>query len=263
MEIKDVTPSTSNSASAPGTYLGQSKTGRGSSIPVNPQTGQLDINALIGQMVDRRKTYYYDTLKIPAGGTVSSTPYNFFQVPLGGQDPYNGGVPKTSLETNMRSSGMFSPPYDCIINNLGFYFLAGNRLFDIEQIVNLGWMEFKILEKTMWSGHLWRHPPGAGLTGFSTQTSEAVWNNGVPSPDKVWVFGDYKKYIPPLVNFSLTLNFFESYNTFYNSVIPAAITTILGSGIGTSLATLSDLNHGGSGIQLVAILNGLSDGPVQ
>ena len=38
----------------------------------------------------------------------------------------------------------------------------------------------------------------------------------------------------------------ESYNTFYNSVIPAAITSILGSGIGTSLATLSDLVRKGA-----------------
>jgi hypothetical protein len=251
------------SQTAAGNYMGRQTTGRGAPIPVNPQTGQLDINALIGQMVDRRKTYVYDTLKLAPGTTVSNTPYRFFQTPIGQQDPYNGNVAKTELETNMRSTGMFNPPYDMIINNLGFLFLAGNRVFDIEQIVNLGWFEFKILEKTMWMGHLWRHPPGAGLTGFSTRTTEAVWNNGNPAPDKVWLFRDYKKYIPPLVNFSLTLNFPETYNTYYNSSLPNDVTTVLGSGIGGSLPTLSSTASGGNGIQIIAFMNGLSDGPVQ
>ena len=246
-----------------GTYLGKSTTGRGNPIPVNPQTGQLDINALIGQMVDRRKTYVYDTLKLAPGTTVANTPYRFFQNPIGYPDPYNGNQVKTELETNMRSSGMFNPPYDMIINNLGFLFLFNNRVFDITQIMNLGWFEFKILEKTMWMGHLWRHPPGAGVTGCSTQTTESVWQNGVPSPPDVWLFRDYKKYIPPLVNFSLTLNFPETYNTFYNSNLPASVTGVLGSGIGTSLPTLEGTAAGGNGIVLIAFMNGLSDGPVQ
>lgn len=245
---------------ASGTYLGRTKTGTGQSIPVNSR-GQLDINALIGQMVDRRKTYVYDTLKLAPGAVVASTPYRFFQTPIGQGDPYNGNLTKTELETNMRSAGMFNPPYDMIINNIGFLFLFDNRLFDITQIVKLGWFEFKILEKTMWMGHLWRHPPGAGLSGFSTQLSESVWQNGTPSPGDIWWFGDYKKYIPPMVNFSLTLNFPEILNTYYNSSLPANITA---AGIsGTALPTLLTSAQGGNGITLIAFLNGLSDGPVQ
>src|SRR5271157_2221332 len=131
-----------------GTYLGAKSTGTGKPIPVNPQTGQLDINALIGQMVDRRKTYYYDTLKLAPGSTVNNTPYQFFANPIGTPDPYNGNIVKTDLETNMTSPRMFNPPYDCIVNNLGFYFAVGTRLFDMEQIMNFAWFEFKILEKT-------------------------------------------------------------------------------------------------------------------
>lgn len=247
---------------AAGNYFGRTTTGKGAPIPVNPNTGQIDINALIGQMVDRRKTYIYDTWTLAPGSTVTNTPINFFQTPIGQPDPYNGNVPKTPLETNMRSTGQFNPPYDMILFNLGFLFVIGNRLFDIAQIVNHGWFEFKILEKTMWMGHLWRHPPGAGFSGMSTQTTESTWNNGIPSPESIWPFGNYRKYIPPLVNFSCTLNFPETYNTMYNSSLPAWITATLGA-IGASLPTISTAGNGGNGIKLIAFMNGLSDGPVQ
>jgi hypothetical protein len=262
------TPSAAGGAAVPisttgGTYFGRTTTGRGQAIPVSPVTGQIDINALIGQMVDRRKTYCYDTLKLAPGAVVQTAPYRFFQTQIGQGDPYNGGQVKTELETNMRSSGMFNPPYDFIVNNLGFLFLPQDDLFDIEQIMQHGWFEFKILEKTMWMGHLWRHPPGAGLVGFSTKTSESVWNNGNPEPGSIWYFGDFKKYIPPMVNFSLTLTFPETYSQIYGATLPASITSVLGSGIGSSYPTLSGLAAGGNGIQLIAFMNGLSDGPVQ
>lgn len=245
-------------ARAAGNYLGVTQTGQGQPIPTT-SSGQLDINALIGQMVDRRKTYVYDTLKLAPGATVSNTPYRFFQNPLGQPDPYNGNLTKTELETNMTDTGKFNPPYDMILMNLGFLFYGD--LFDILQIVKLGWFEFKILEKTQWMGHMWRHPPGAGFTGFSTKTSESFWNNGVPKPDAVWMFGDYKKYIPPTVKFSLTLNFPETYNSYYNSNLPADVTAKLGA-IGASLPTLVAAANGGNGVQMIAFMNGLSDGPV-
>jgi len=249
---------------ASGTYLGQKTTGRGAPIPTipsGPMAGQLDINALIGQMVDRRKTYVYDTLYLAPGATVSNTPYRFFQVPLGQPDPYNGNGVKTELQTNMTDTGKFNPPYDMILFNLGFIFLMQDRWFDVKQIVQMGWFEFKILEKTQWMGHLWRHPPGAGFSGYSTQSSESVYNNGVPMPSATWQFGDYKKYIPPSVKFSLTLNFPMTYNSFYNSSLPAEVTANLGA-VGTSLPTLLPAGSGGNGIQLIAFMNGLSDGPV-
>jgi hypothetical protein len=244
-----------------GTYLGASTTGSGKPLPVNPKTGALDINALVGQIVDRRKYYFYDTLKLAPGATVSSTPYMLFKNPIGSGDPYNNNITKTELETNMTDNGKFNPPYDLILNNIGFYFLIGNQLYDIAQIVNYCWFEFKILEKRMFMGHLWRHPPGAGLFGYSTKTSQQSWQNGMPMPGQVYWFGDYKKYIPPLVNFSLTINFPETMNNFFNSNLGAD--QIAAGQSGTALPTLQTTGQGGNGIQLIAILNGLSDSPVQ
>jgi hypothetical protein len=251
-------------ASQAGSYLGQSKTGSGKAIPVftqGPMAGQIDINALIASTLDRRKKYFHDMLKLAPGATVANTPYLMFQVPLGAQDPYNGNIAKTMLETNMRSGGMFNPPYDLIVNNLGFKFNEDVLLFDMEQLLKLCWFDFKILEKTMWDGGLWRHPPGAGVSGATSATSEAAWNNGIPEPGAIWWFGDYKKYIPPLVNFSLTLNFPESYNTFFNSNLPANVAAQ--GTAGTNLPTLASQAKGSNGVQLDCILNGLSDGPVQ
>ena len=244
-------------------------------IQSGPMAGQLDINALVGQLVDQQKTYVYDTLKLPSGGTVSSTPYRMFQAAIGQPDPYNGGLTKTELETNMTTGGQFSPPTDFILNNIGFYLLPNDTLFDIEQIVNFCWFEFKILKKTMWMGHLQRHPSGMGLYGVSTKTSESIWNNGVPEPNKVWHFGDWKKYIPPQVQFSVNIYFPETYAQYYNTSgtngaatnIPADIQAkLLDTGVISSASTLPTLlrqGQGGSGIQMICILNGLSNGPVQ
>ena len=247
----------------PGSYMGATKTATGKPIPVTP-TGQIDINALIQQMVDRRKKYFYDTIKFAPGTVVSNTPYGYFSTALNQADPYNGNIAKTMLETNLTPpAGQFNPPYDLIINNLGFLFNADIRAYDMTQFLKLCWFDFKILEKTMWNGSLIRHPPGAGVSGFSSQDAESFWNNGVPAPKDIWWFGDYKKYIPPLVNFSLTLNFPESYNTYYNSLLPANAIQTLAAATSTALPTLLTTAQGGNGVQLQAWMNGLSDGPVQ
>ena len=244
--------------------------GNGQPIPVK-EDGTVDINALIGQMVDRRKTYVYDTLTLTPGTSVATTPYQFFKTPIGQADPYNNNNVKTELDTNMADVGKFNPPYDMILFNLGFLFMMGNDLYDIQQVVNMGWFEFKILEKRMWSGHLWRHPPGAGFTGYTNRSGQQQHNNGVPAPEYIWSFGDFKKYIPPMVPFSLTLNFPETYNQFFTgttgtaTLLPSDVNTELAAAglTGTALPTIKSQARGGNGIKLIAFMNGLSDAPVQ
>ncbi|HXU79237.1 MAG TPA: hypothetical protein VN794_21845 [Methylomirabilota bacterium] len=251
-------------------YAGTQKTGQGTPVPYL-SNGNIDINALVGQLVDQRKDYVYDTLKLAPGTTVTSQPYRMFQVPIGAADPYNGGITKTEQETNMRSAGFFSPPYDFILNNLGFYFLIGAQLFDIQTIMNMGWFEFKILQKQQFMGHFQRHPSGMGVTGMTTATNQQNWLNGLADPKACWQFGDWRKYIPPQVNFSLNINFTETYQQYYNasaaSSLPSAINTeLFASGVLSSVATLPTLlpqSRGGNGIQLLCIMNGISNGPVQ
>lgn len=246
--------------------------GQGTPIPMSP-SGNIDINALVGQLVDQRKDYVYDTLTLAPGATVTSQPYRLFQVPIGQQDPYNGSQTKTEQETNMRSTGQFSAPYDFILNNLGFYVLAGADIFDISTLFNMGWFEFKILQKQQFMGHMQRHPSGMGISGMSTVTSQQNWINGIADPKAIWWFGDWKKYIPPLTSFSLNINFSETYAQFYNTTsvtgtsLPATVkaklfdTAFLGST--ATLPTLLPASLGGNGIKLLVIMNGISNGPVQ
>lgn len=256
-------------------YLGATKMGSGAAIPINPNTGQLDINSLIGQMVCQQKTYNYDVLKIPAGSTVAQQPYRLFQQPVGQPDPYNGGIPKTALETSMSIAGSFAPPTDFILENLGFEFNPGNQLFDIQQIVNMGWFEFLVNKKVWWSGHLTRHPSGMGLSGFSNVAGDHNTMNGVPEPSKVWHFGAWKLYIPPNVQFSCILHFEESYDNYYNVTgqggaatnVPAdiqakIITPAVNGATASSRPTLLPQSAGGAGIQLKIVMNGISNGPV-
>jgi len=255
-----------------GTYLGASKMGQGTPIPVDA-SGNIDINALVGQLVDQRKDYVYDTLNLAPGTTVTSQPYRMFQVPIGQADPYNNNATKTELETNMRSTGQFSAPYDFILNNLGFYFVIGTDLFDIGTVINTCWFEFKILQKTMWMGHLQRHPSGMGITGMSTANSQQNWLNGLADPRAIWHFGDWRKYIPPLTSFTLNINFSETYAQLYNASsvtsanLPANVRArLFDPAILTSTSTLPTLlpqTAGGNGVKLLVIMNGISNGPVQ
>lgn len=229
---------------------------------VNPP----DINALLGGVVDRKKWYWYDTFKAVPGYQTVTTPYNFFATPQGQPDPFNASAVKTPLETNLTGQGgQFSSPYDLVLTNIGFKFSEDIKLYDIIQVVKYGYFEFRILEKTFFKGHLWRHPPGAGFTGFSTQNAESVWNNGVPDPAAIYYFGQWSKYIPPLTTFSLTLQFFETVGVATSGTtggtLPAAATA--GGQSGSNLPTLLTASQGGNGMWLVAMLNGLSDGPVQ
>jgi len=253
-------------------YLGRTTTGQGTPIPMTP-SGNIDINALVGQLVDQRKDYVYDTLTLAPGATVTSQPYRMFQVPIGQPDPYNGSATKTELDTNMRSQGQFSAPYDFIMNNIGFYFLVGTDLFDIATICNMGWFEFKILQKQMFLGHFQRHPAGMGITGQTSATAQQNWINGEADPKSVWWFGDWRKYIPPLTSFTLNINFSETYQLFYNAStttsanLPAFVkSTLFDTGVLSSTATLPTLKPasiGGNGVKLLCILNGISNGPVQ
>jgi hypothetical protein len=256
-------------------YLGATKMGTGAPIPLNAD-GSLNINALVEQLVDQQKSYIYDTLTIlpgtVVGGANNSLPYRMFQIPIGQADTQTTQT-KTELETNMRSPGFLAPPNDFILNNLGFYISIGADLFDISTLCTFAWFQFKILQKAQWMGHLQRHPAGMGITGQTSATGQQNWINGSADPRAIWYFGDWKKYIPPQVNFSLEINFPESYQQLFNAAsttsanLPSNIKAkLFDTGIVTavtSLPTFLPNTAGGNGIKLIAVMNGISNGPVQ
>jgi hypothetical protein len=234
----------------------------GASIPMDSP----NINALLGGIVDRKKWYWYDTLKLAPGATVVGTPYEWFSNPVGKADPYNASATKTFLETNITGNGgQFSSPYDMVLTNLGFLFASDNTLYDITQVVKFGYFEFRILEKKFFKGHLWRHPPGAGISGMSSQNAESAWNNGIPDPGCIYYFGQWSKYIPPLTEFGMNLTFLETVGVAMsgtNGGTLGSLNTFYGQS-GSALPTLRTNTQGGNGIWLIGFMNGLSDGPVQ
>ncbi len=231
----------------------------GRPVPTLP-SGALDVNSLIAQMVDRCPWQWYDTLKLAPGATVVSQ-YQLFQVPKGQTDQYTPSAVKTFVETNMTNAGMFTAPHDLLLQRIGFEFFADTRLYDIEQFLKFSYFEMNIDEKVFFRAPLQIHPPGTGISGATSQTGESSWVNGTPNPYATRSFGQYARYIPPLMNFGVTIYFPETINAATNSTLSAQQTAQ--GQVGTALPTLMTANNGGNGIWLKIYLDGLTDRPVQ
>jgi hypothetical protein len=228
--------------------------------------GALDVNSLIANMVDRTPWQWYDTLKLAPGATVVNS-YTLFAQPKGQPDQYNGNQTKTFVETNMTNGAMFTAPHDLLLQRIGFEFLGDTRLYDIQQIMKFGYFELNIDEKVFYRAPLQYHPAGVGISGTSTQTGESAWVNGTPMPQATRGFGNYSRYIPPLMNFGVTIYFPETVGAATNTA--AGATTNLSAAqiaegqTAAALPILMTQARGGSGIWLKVMLDGLTDRPVQ
>jgi hypothetical protein len=170
-----------------------------------------DINTIVGGMVDRSPWHWWDTyqnpLASPAVAVASSI--TFFQVPIGQPDPVTA-VAKTKLQTNMTQSGQFSPPYCCVLQQIGFHINSDDRKADIDSFFNKCYVQFSVLGKVFSEGRLWMYPDGFGLMGSPNPTGAAAdqsWTNGFPAPQAGFRLGKYARYIPPLTQFAVTLFF--------------------------------------------------------
>ncbi len=231
------------------------------------RSGALDVNSLIANMVDRTPWAWYDTLKIPPGGTVVSS-YTLFQQQKGTPDQYNGNQTKTFVETNMLNGGSFNPPYDLLLNRIGVEVFADTLLYDIEQIFKFSYLELSIQEKTFFRGPLQWWPAGSGISGMSAKTNESAWNNGTANPYATRSFGNFSRYIAPLMNFAVTIYFPETVGAATNTAV-GATTNLSAAQIaaGQTAAALpiisNNSSQGGSGVWMKVYLDGLVDRPVQ
>lgn len=229
------------------------------------QQQNFDINSLMAGWVDRGAWTYYDRVLQPLSGTGSSyggsplvlaQTYTPFKVGLNQQDVVTQ-LNKTKLWTNLPNNGQFNPPRCLILQRLGVYFEPSMLLADIELFMQNAYFEFRIDDKIFFEGLLQFHPSGMGIAGFSDKQSEGVWQNGLPTPHATRSFGNYAKYIAPLQNFSWTVTL--------PSAMPVT-NTIGGGSAGTNpggAPTLSTANNGGSGLNVVFIMDGLTDRSVQ
>lgn len=250
-----------------GMYDGYTIGGRaGATIPTNPKTGALDVNSLIANMVDRTPWAWYDTLKLAPGATVVSS-YTLFQQQKGTPDQYNGNQTKTFNETNMLNGGSFNPPYDLLLQRIGIEFFPDTSLYDIEQVMKFGYMEMSIQEKTFFRGPLQWWPAGTGIRGATTQSGESAWSNGTANPYATRGFGNYSRYIAPLMNFAVTIYFPETVGAATNTAVGAttnlSAAQVANGQTAAALPILSTQAQGGSGVWLKVYLDGLVDRPVQ
>lgn len=236
------------------------KTGAGLPVPVNQDTGAVDINAILSGMVSRDIWSYYYTLKI-APSTTFAASYSLFNTPSGQVDPYaiTAGQILTHVETNMPASATygFPSPRDLVMDQLGFYFLSSGcglansgvgtfaNISDMLAFCQYSYFEFKIIDKIFVEGSLELQPAGIGFTGMSTQQNVGVWTLGMVSPHAVNRMNNFSKYLAPQQPWSLTIFF------------PA------GSGPAGIAATTLAQSAGGNGLWLKSIVKGLTDRAVQ
>jgi hypothetical protein len=169
-------------------------------------------NSIMAGWVDRGPWQYWDTVDNGAGTTPGApgqpvpAQYQLFSVPIGAQNPLTGAT-KTKLETNMTRQNQFPPPRCLLLVAIGFYFSSRMLKSDIDLILDGSYMEFRIDDKIFHEGQLWEFPGGAGLWGVTTNNGESVYTNGLPSPCYQRRYDDWAKYIAPLQQFSLVINF--------------------------------------------------------
>lgn len=164
-----------------------------------------DTNSIMQGWVDRGPWQYWDTVTFAANAAVAQQ-YNPFSVPIGAQDPLTSQT-KTKLQTNMTRSNQFPPPRCLLLIAIGFAFSSTMTKADISAILNSCYMEFRVDEKIFHEGPLELFPSGTGLNGVTQNSGESSYFLGLPSPASQRRYGDWAKYIAPLQQFSMVLNF--------------------------------------------------------
>jgi hypothetical protein len=175
--------------------------------------GARGVNALLGNMVDRRRDSLYDRVRLKAGEFFPSLVI-CFQVPVGCCDEFDSSHVKTFADTNMFSGGQLSPPYDMIVKRFLFLFQPSTSEVDRNAVLaNYTW-EFRQLQKIMArtpvlvcaaTGKPEDLIENFGKPGFSRE--ECPISNIDKLGDGIcWDLGpDGLKYIPPLVSFAVVL----------------------------------------------------------
>lgn len=211
-----------------------------------------DINSIMAGWVDRGPWQYWDTVRAPTS-IILAAQYQAFATPIGQGDPYFGNVAKTKVITNMQRGNQFPPPRCLVIMQVGFYFSSQMLKSDIDLLMDNAEIEVRIDDKIYMEGQLWEFPAGVGLAGVSTQTGQAVYTNGLPTLEATRRYGEYSKYIAPLQQFSMVINFFGTPPTLSaNTVLGGGVGGTIGAPTGTAIA-----------MYLVPFFDGLTDRSVQ
>src|SRR5262249_32977653 len=109
--------------------------------------------------------------------------------------------------TNMVRGNQFPPPRCLLLIAICMYFSSKMAKSDIDAVLDACYMEFRIDDKIFHEGQPALFPAGAGLQGVTTQNGESVYTLGVPAPCFTRRYDAWSKYIAPLQQFSMVINF--------------------------------------------------------
>lgn len=109
-----------------------------------PET--VDINALLGQMKDRRRDSLYDRLQLKAG-TRMPAQLRFFQVPVGQPDAYNPVHVRGYNDTNMWTAGSLPAPHEFIVQRFLMLFQPWMNPGDRDALLGAYHWQFQVLSK--------------------------------------------------------------------------------------------------------------------
>lgn len=222
-------------------------------------------NAIMQGWVDRGPWQYWDMVYF-ANATQVPNQIQVFQNPIGAQNtqgavggPTNG-VAKSKLQTNLtRSASNGLPPPRCLLLlAIEFQFSPNFLKPDIDAIVNSAYMEFRIDDKIFHEGSLVEFPSGGGVYGVTQNSGESVYTLSLAAPQFSRRYQDWAKYIAPLQQFSMVLNF--GGGGIVAPTIGTGLTTVnyTGGSVNGSQATT-----GGQSAFLRIVLDGLTDRSVQ
>lgn len=193
----------------------------------------------IQDRMDVQHTPIYDTVRINAGAVVNATTTSFFTA-------VGPASLKTLAQTNMTQSSRLTAPEAFAI--FGFRLKWNEDILDVDLNALLGnsglggvWvpdgtapaggfcLEFTLGQKIYQRAPLWYYAAGGGIAGFSTQTADQSYSNGVPGRE-----GMHKLAVPIVIENQMT---FEAHLT--GTAYTAAAFAVLG-GRGITLTLLLD-----------------------
>ena len=130
-------------------------------------------NPIMPNTADVVNWVLYDRFVFAAGATIPNT-FQFFTQHI-------GAAGKTKIDTNMELVQQLPAPLWMNVIGCGFWVSSNTIKLDIDAFMNSSYMEFWVGQKVYLEGPLQCFPGAAGLGGFSTQTTESVYTNGMPS----------------------------------------------------------------------------------
>jgi hypothetical protein len=199
----------------------------------------------VSDRMDVQHTPLYDTVRINAGGGAAPMIVNAINTTFfTNVGPASG---KTLAQTNMTQASRLPAPEAFAI--FGFRLKWNEDILDTDLIQLLGnsgvvadvptgvapaggfCLEFTLGQKIYQRAPLWYYASGGGISGFTTQTADQAYSNGLPAREAM-----HKLAIPIVIENQMT---FEAHLT------------------GTPFTCAANAVFGGRGITLTLLLDGL------